>query len=304
MLTNLDMDALRTFVVGNELNNFSRAADQLGRSQSAISMQLKKLEQQVGRPLLMRQGRGLARTEAGELLLGYARRILALNDEAATSLGATATPAALRIGLPQDFFEDVMPEVLRRFAAYKPNVHIEVRAGRNHILEDEVRAGRLDAAITFCRPESREFGELVAAPPLRWYESATGAGKRTKGPLPLVLYDHPCLFRQAALNALDSAGLSWRMALTTPSLSGVWAAVRAGQGLTVRIAHRLPDGIADVTGCFDLPSLPAMEIRMMRAQELSPAGDAIASMMRQVLEETLRAEGICLENPTLGRASS
>ncbi|HRE20493.1 MAG TPA: LysR family transcriptional regulator, partial [Rhabdaerophilum sp.] len=225
MITNLDMDALRTFVLGIDLNNFSRAADQLGRSQSAISMQLKKLEQQVGRPLLTRHGRGLITTEAGDLLLGYARRILALNDEAATSLGATATPAALRIGLPQDFFEDVMPEVLRRFAAYKPNVHIEVRAGRNHILEDEVRAGRLDAAITFCRPESRDFGELVAAPPLRWYDSTASAGSRGKGPLPLVLYDHPCLFRQAALAALDACGHSWRMALTTPSLSGVWAAV-------------------------------------------------------------------------------
>ncbi len=297
------MDALRTLVVGLDLNNFSKAADQLGRSQSAISMQLKKLEQQVGRPLLMRQGRGLVPTEAGELLLGYARRILALNDEAATSLGATATPAALRIGLPQDFFEDVMPEVLRRFAAHKPNVHIEVRAGRNHILEDEVRAGRLDAAITFCRPESREFGELVAAPPLRWYDGANSATGRTAGPLPLVLYDHPCLFRQAALGALDAGGRPWRMALTTPSLSGVWAAVRAGQGLTVRIAHRVPEGVADVTEHYDLPPLSAMEIRMMRAETLSPAGEIMARMLRQVLEETLLSEGIDLAEAVRGKVA-
>lgn len=303
MITNLDMDALRTLVVGIDLNNFSKAADQLGRSQSAISMQLKKLEQQVGRPLLVRQGRGLVTTEAGELLLGYARRILALNDEAATSLGATATPAALRIGLPQDFFEDVMPEVLRRFAAYKPNVHIEVRAGRNHILEDEVRAGRLDAAITFCRPGNREFGELIAAPPLRWYDSAVSAIGRSGSSLPLVLYDHPCLFRQAALQTLDAEGRSWRMALTTPSLSGVWAAVRAGQGLTVRIAHRVPDGIVDITERYALPALPAMEIRMMRAEVLSPAGEAMAGIMRQVLEETLKREGIGLADVALGKVA-
>lgn len=303
MITNLDMDALRTLVVGIDLNNFSKAADQLGRSQSAISMQLKKLEQQVGRPLLARQGRGLVTTEAGELLLGYARRILALNDEAATSLGATATPAALRIGLPQDFFEDVMPEVLRRFASYKPNVHIEVRAGRNHILEEEVRAGRLDAAITFCRPGNREFGELIAAPPLRWYDSAASASTRSGGSLPLVLYDHPCLFRQAALQALDAEGRSWRMALTTPSLSGVWAAVRAGQGLTVRIAHRVPDGIVDITERYALPALPTMEIRMMRAEVLSPAGEAMAGMMRQVLEETLKREGIGLLDAALGKVA-
>jgi DNA-binding transcriptional LysR family regulator len=113
-----------------------RAAVQLGRSQSAISMQMKKLEQQAGRPLLRRDGRGLAPTEAGDALLAYARRIIALNDEAAASLGATAAAASVRLGLPQDFFEDVMAEVLTRFARRRPATHVEVRAGRNFALED------------------------------------------------------------------------------------------------------------------------------------------------------------------------
>ena len=109
-----DMDALRTLVVGTELGSFARAASKLGRSQSAISMQLKKLEQQAGQPLLRRSGRGLVPTEAGDALLTYARRIVALNDEAAASLDATAAAASVRIGLPQDF---VRRRAARRYHA-------------------------------------------------------------------------------------------------------------------------------------------------------------------------------------------
>src|SRR4051794_9352209 len=103
MRPTFDMDALRAMVVGTELGSFARAAAQLGRSQSAISMQLKKLEEQAGKPLFRRNGRGLTPTEAGDALLTYARRIISLNDEAAVSLGATADAAAVRVGLPQDF---------------------------------------------------------------------------------------------------------------------------------------------------------------------------------------------------------
>lgn len=287
MIRNLDMDALRTFVVGMELNNFTRAAEHLGRSQSAISMQLRKLETQVGRPLLLRQGRGLIATEAGEVLLAYARKILALNDEAATTLGATATPATLRLGLPQDFFDDVMPEVLQRFAVYKPNMHVEVRAGRNHILEDEVRAGRIEAAITFCRPGDRATGKILAAPPVCWFAAESAIPALRNGAVPLVMYDHPCLFRQAALQALDARKRPWRLALTTPSLPGVWAAVAAGLGITTRIAHRIPAGIVDAGAILNLPALPAMEIRLLQADDISPVGQALARLLETVLQEHL-----------------
>src|SRR5205807_5239966 len=115
MRPTFDMDALRTLLTGIELGSFARAASQLGRSQSAVSMQLKKLEEQAGQPLLRRNGRGLAPTEAGEALLTYARRIITLNDEAATSVGAPAAAASVRVGLPQDMFEDVMPGSIIQF---------------------------------------------------------------------------------------------------------------------------------------------------------------------------------------------
>src|SRR5579871_1778001 len=128
MRSTFDIDALRTMVTGVELGSFARAAAQLGRSQSAVSMQLKKLEQQADQPLFRRNGRGLVPTEAGEALLAYARRIIALNDEAATSLGTTAAVASVRIGLPQDFVEDVIPGAVAQFSRRRPGIHVEIRA--------------------------------------------------------------------------------------------------------------------------------------------------------------------------------
>src|SRR5215469_3669013 len=174
MRPTFDMDALRTIVVGTDLGSFARAAIRLGRSQSAVSMQLKKLEQQAGRPLFRRDGRGLVPTEAGEALLAYARRIIALNDEAAASLDATAAAASVRMGLPQDLFEDVMPDAIMRFSRHRPGVHVEVRAGRNYALEDEVNAGHLDMALAFFRPgRGSRPGTLLASLPLFWF-----AGKK------------------------------------------------------------------------------------------------------------------------------
>src|SRR5262249_20447448 len=152
MKPSFDIDALRTIVVGTELGSFARAAIQLGRSQSAVSMQLKRIEEQAGHSRFQRKGRRLVPTEAGERLLGYARRIVELHDEAAATLGATTIHPSIRIGLPQDFFEDVMPEAITRFSQRRPNLLVEVRAGRNYALEDEVNSGRLDMALAFFEP--------------------------------------------------------------------------------------------------------------------------------------------------------
>ena len=180
-----DLDSLRAMVVGIELGSFARAAARLGRSQSAVSMQLKKLEQQAGRPLLRRSGRGLVPTEAGEALLSYARRIIALNDEAALALGATASAAAVRIGLPQDFFEDVMPEALSRFARHRPDVHVEVCAGRNHTFEEDIRAGRLDVAIAYFPAGADTHGTRLLSLPMLWLGKPKTAQRPDGEALPL-----------------------------------------------------------------------------------------------------------------------
>src|SRR5882724_731552 len=202
MRTTFDIAALRMIVTGAELGSFARAAARLGRSQSAVSMQLKKLEEQAGRALFRRSGRGLVPTEAGDVLLAYARRIVTLNDEAAASLGATAAAASVRIGLPQDFFEDVMPYAILQFSRQRPGVHVEVRAGRNYALEEDVRAGRLDVAVAFFQPDSGTHGTRMACLPMLWLGGGRSAKSPARHPIALVLFDHPCLFRQAAFQTL------------------------------------------------------------------------------------------------------
>jgi DNA-binding transcriptional LysR family regulator len=285
MRTTFDMDALRTIVTGTDLQSFARAAQQLGRSQSAISMQLKKLEEQAGKQLFRRSGRGLVPTEAGEALLTYARRIIALNDEAATSVGAPAAAASVRVGLPQDLFEDVMPGSIIQFSRRRRGIHVEVRAGRNFALEEEVESGQLDVALAFFPVGAKPAGKLIASLPMMWLGGKGSSSVEPEMPLPLVLFDHPCLFRRAALQALEAKGVARRLSLTTPSLPGIWATLRSTSGITVRTVHRLPQGIREVGSELGLPRLPKIELRMLHGDHLSPA----ASDFRDTLEDVIRS---------------
>jgi DNA-binding transcriptional LysR family regulator len=284
MRPTFDMDALRTMVVGIELGSFARAAVQLGRSQSAVSMQLKKLAGQAGQQLLRRNGRNLVPTEAGDALLAYGRRIIALNDEAAVSLGARIAAPSVRIGLPQDLFDDVMPDVIARFSRLRPGVHVEVRAGRNYGLEEEVRSGRLDVAVALFPAGSDTHGTRLVTLPLLWLGTKKAAKLSSEEPIPLVLFDHPCLFRQTAFRELERKGRRWRLSLTTPSLPGVWAALHAGYGISVRPAYPVPAGLRDVGPLLGLPKLPLIELRTITASELSPA----ASDLREILQDVVR----------------
>ncbi len=281
MKANFDIDALRAVVTGIEHGSFARAANELGRSQSAISMQLKKLEQQAGVRLFVRKGRGLVPTEAGEALVQYARQMIALNDEAARALGATVMPETLRLGLPQDFYDDVMPAVVRAFSEKHSDVHISVRAGNNHTIAEDIDAGRLDAAIAFFPQAGSRRGKLLDTLPLHWLAHHGFAEPSADTTVPLVLFNHPCLFRQAALASMDRAGIACRAALTTPSLHAVWAALRSGFGIGVRIAHSVPDDIVDVGHWDRLPLLPPVELRLL----VSPGASSMAQAMMGVLKD-------------------
>lgn len=286
MNPNFDMDALRTLVVGMELGSFARAATRLCRSQSAVSMQLKKLEQQAGQRLFRKNGRGLATTEAGEALLAYARKIIALNDEAAASIGTTAATASVRIGMAQDFADEVLPDILEHFCPKWPGVHVEAMAGRNYSLPEMVSRGDLDVAITFCQQGDNSPGDMVAGLPMLWLGRAAPPLDFSDGCIPLVMFDHPCLFRQTAHEALDGAGLNRRMALTTQSLSGVWSALRLGLGLTVRTGRVVPEDMHDLGGELGLPVLPHIEIRLVSGDNLSPAALDLRYIAKQVLRTT------------------
>lgn len=278
-----DPDVLRSFVTGVELASFAKAADRLGRSTSAVSAQLKKLEDQAGTPLLRKAGRGMALTDAGEVMLGYARRLLELNDEAATAIRGTELRGAVRLGLQEDFGETLLPDVLGRFARAHPQLRIEALIARNAVLLEGVNSGRLDLALawesTARNPHARHVGEW----PMRWIGPAAGWVRTANEPLPLVVLEAPCLLRSAAIDALDRAGIAWRIAFTSASLAGTWAAVRAGLGVSVRTPLGLPSHVSMLEGAA-LPDLPTLGLALHRAEaEPAPAVARLAEIILQSL---------------------
>lgn len=158
----------------------------------------------------------------------------------------------------------------------------KVRAGRNYALEQEVSSGQLDVALASFPVGAKPAGRLIASLPMKWLGGKGALEPQT--PLPLVLYDDPCLFRDAALQALDADKVAWRLSLTTPSLPGIWATLRSTSGITVRTVQRLPQGIRDVGAELGLPRLPKIELRILCGEELSPA----ASKFRDILDEVMR----------------
>lgn len=287
-----DPDVLRSFVQGVELGSFARAAERLNRSTSAVSAQLKKLEQQTGRPLLCKAGRGMALTETGEVMLGYARRLLELNDEAAAAVRGVELEGRVRLGLQEDFGESLLPAVLGRFARAHPRLRIEARIARNAELLEGVNRGRLDLALAWDGDAGSPHTERVARLPMRWIgatDAAVPKPRRRGEPLPLVVLEAPCLVRRAAIDALDRAGIAWRIVFTSASLAGTWAAVTAGLGVSVRTPLGLPAGVRALTAKeAGLPALPVLGLSLHRAEaEPAPAVARLAEILTRKLSASL-----------------
>ena len=285
----LDLDVLRTFVLGLDLGSYKAASVQLGRSQAAVSAQLKKLEEQVGTPLLQKAGRTLATTGAGETLLHHARRLLDLSDEAmAAAAGAADIQGWVRFGLPQDFAESWLPQVLGRFSRLYPRVRLEVRAERSSALSEHLRLGRLDFAIVWelGGDEAHRIAEL----PLEWIAAAEGDLPWRRGePLPLVLGEAPSAFHATAIEALDRAGIPWRVAFSSPSPAGLWSGVAAGLGVSVRTRFGLPGTVRALNSAeAGLPPLPPITLALHRMKVApSRAAGRLAAMLQDSLLEGL-----------------
>lgn len=277
---NFDMDALRTMVAGVELGGFTHAAARLHRSPSAVSMQLRKLESQAGQQLFKRRGRGLVLTEAGDVLLQYARRVLMLNDELGAALGAADTCAAVRVGIPQDFADVHLQALLTRYRELRPRVQLVVKAGRNFELAADVASGKLDVAVAFARLGAGP-GERIATIPAVWLGCpATLHGSGTQSTVPLAVFDGPCLFRDMAIESLSSAGVGWRLAMTTPSLASLWCAVRAGLGVTARTALAPPEHVRILTGA---PPLGEVDVVIHRAARSTSDAQLLADLLRDIV---------------------
>lgn len=280
-----DLDVLRTFVTGVEFNSFARAADRLGRSTSAVSAQLKKLEEQVGTPILAKSGRGLALTPTGETLLSHARRLLELNDGIFQTLRESQTAGIIRLGLQEDFGEHFLSDILRRFVQTYPRVNLEVRIARNAELLALVERSNLDLALTWDTGHTSPYATHLGETQMHWI-GARDTPLLTAiddSPLPLILFDAPCLLRSAATQALDAAHIPWRIALTSPSVGGIWAAVAAGLGLTLRTRIGLPSHLTVVSGLPPVPSLGF--VLHCDNDDPSPATQQLVALIKTSLQE-------------------
>lgn len=286
----LDLDALRSFVAGIESGSFALAASRLARSTSAVSAQLKKLERQCGTDLVVKKGRHLQLTGQGEILLGYARRMLTLNDETLRALKGELLTGELRIGLQEDFGESLMPGILGKLKRHYPELRLVARVDRNQELHAALDNQLLDMALVWQSDKQPQSGKLLGECPLAWIHHPDfdiSLLVDNGEPLPLVMFDNPCLMRSRATACLDQAGIPWRIVFVSQSLSGIWAAVRAGLGITMRTQIGMPASLRKLT--YILPPPGTLGISLKQCQE-NPRSYTAQMMLAQLIEEALLKE--------------
>ncbi len=300
---NLDLDTLRTLVVAHERGGLVAAAAGVGRTPSALSLQIKRLQRELGTPLFRKRGRGLALTEAGEVALSYARHILDLNDELLETLQGANLAGQIRIGCAQDF-ASILPGALSRFAALYPRMQIELHIEGNAALVDAVAHARIDLAVVVGHeghPNARTVGRVD----LVWI-SSPGFSRPPKEPLSLAALGPQCIFRRRAVEHLEAAGIPHRIVANSPSLNGLWAALLSGLGVTARTAFNLPDGLAAAPSLHQLPVLGSLAVTLHRgAHSRGPAVDRMASLLVGALPPGLQpdARSPSTQRPRKGSAT-
>ena len=262
MAATLDLDQLKTFVAIAETGSFTRAADAVFKTQSAVSMQMRRLEERIGKPIFTRDGRASRLTEEGERLLGYARRIVRLSDETLAAFDETELTGTVRLGTPDDYADRFLPEVLARFARSHPRAEVSVICEPSVRLLDLARVGEIDLAIvTYC---GEAHTEVIRREPLLWVGSGAHAAER-EDIVPLALAKPPCLFRAAALDALTTVGRKYRILYNSGNYAALAAAVQAGLAVTVMAESSLRAGMKILGEADGLPRLPQCEIGILRS---------------------------------------
>ncbi len=283
MPTDIDVDLLRAFTAAADAGSFTAAARSLNRTQSAVSMQIKRLEETVKARLFDRTGRRVALTRSGEALAGYARRMLALNDEALEQLQEAALDGAVRLGVMEDYATSVLPPILARFAAQHPRVAIELETGLTTPMIG--RLGRDFDLVLAMHPAGHARGDVLRREQAVWAASRTHRAYE-QPILPLALSLQGCLFRQAALDALDRAGRRWRFAYLSPSHGAVEAAAAAGLAVTVAKTSTFPASLRVLGRAENLPELPSFEIALHRSRRKQPrAAAALADYLAASLRD-------------------
>jgi DNA-binding transcriptional LysR family regulator len=277
-----DLELLRTFVAVLDAGGFTAAARTLDATQSAVSMQMRRLEAQVGAPLVRRLGRGVEATAEGERLQAHARHLLALNDQAWNEVTGVQPGGRVRLGVPDDY-AFYLPEIIRAFRRHYPTVDLQITCDLSVALLRGLDAGRLDLALVTRQPRS-PGGEVLRREPLLWV-AAPGHAPEDEPVLPLSLFpENSCVFRERALAALTEAGRPWRVVYTSMSLTGQQAIVGSGLAVTVLIPSVVSPElrICQADDSRGLPALPTVEIALHRRPGRPPeAVRRFADMIRE-----------------------
>ncbi|MEJ8570071.1 LysR substrate-binding domain-containing protein [Microbaculum marinum] len=281
MRRNIDTDLLRTFIAVVDQDGFIRAGQALGRSQSAVSMQMRRLEEAVGSALFRRAGRKMQLTPAGETLLGYARRLVALHDEALDVVQDRQVSGSVSLAVMGDYATNVLPNVLATFIEQYPDIAVDVTTGFSYELIHHL--GERFELVLSTQAEGARKGEVLRSEPTRW---AFAADRELPGGevLPLALLPPGNMFREWALQALDRAGRPWRIMFTSTSIATVEAAAEAGIALTVVKEGSARPGLRLIGRREGLPELPRSEIAIHRAPgRLSKAAQTLSDFISDAL---------------------
>lgn len=274
---NFSSELLRTFVAVIEANGFIRAAEHLHKTQSTISQHIKRLELETGAELFVASGRRRVLTPSGEILLGYAKRMLSLQDAALFAVKQTSIEEVIRIGVSRDLSEGVFPRVLGRFSRAHPGVRLFVES----VATAEIikRYDRNEYDLTLTLEDDSSAGQIIGTELMVWIGSE-GFEWAPNRPLPLASYPAPCLFRSGCIAALDNAQISWSIVYTSPDLLGLMAAVKAGLGVTVRAKNSISLGTEILTPRIDLPELPSLQV-VLRNRVSGEASEILADELSQ-----------------------
>ncbi len=282
MVRNLDITTLRSFVAVADNGGVTRAAGFLHLTQSAVSMQLKRLEELLGLELLDRSGRTIGLTPAGEQMLAYARRMVALNDEVMARLTDQAFEGEVNFGVPHDVVHPVIPRVLKLFNASYPRVRVNLVTTNTRHLKEEFGRGRFDLILT-TETGAHDGAETIHQLPLRWVGAPGGTTWRQQ---PLQLgFSRNCIFRGIAVKILDRADIPWEMALDSDSDRTVEATISADLAIGILLEGTQPDHQELIDSNGTLPRLPMQHINLYGAENAhAPFVDELAKLVRQGFE--------------------
>jgi DNA-binding transcriptional LysR family regulator len=284
----LDIDQLRTFIAIAETGSFTRAAEVVHKTQSAVSMQMKRLEERVERPIFARDGRASKLTEDGERLLDYARRIVKLNADALASFADPDLSGCVRMGVPDDYADRYLPEIMARFSRVYPGVELTIYCEPSVDLMARLDANEIDLAIvTSC--EGDRASEIFRQERLLWVTSSRHS-THLDTPLPLALGRPTCHWRKAAVDSLDSMGRAHRLLFSSGNAGAISAAVLAGLAVSVLATSGLRPGMRVLTPAEGFPELPPCRIGLLRnPHERSPLTEALAGHIVSSLDNLSQA---------------